>query len=188
MWTQRPSARRWTCGSPGCRCCASRSATHSSTRPLASSTRPCSAALRMSVSIGRARRRRAQPGVEKFAIRPVADDQPVLGVVQREPLRDRLDRVAQALLAAPERDLRLLGCRDVAPRADHLDRFAVPVPDQVLLVDHPAVAAVLLEEPVLDRVPALLERWTDAASTLARSSECTQRHQNSGFSRYSSGS
>ena len=47
---------------------------------------------------------------------------------------------------------------DVAPRADHLDRLAVLVADQVLLVDHPAVAAVLLEEPVLDRVAAFLEQ------------------------------
>ena len=105
--------------------------------------------------VRRARRRRAQPGIEKLAIGAVADDQPVLRVVQRKPLRDRFDRVGQALLAAPEGDLRLLARGDVAPRADHLDRLAVLVADQVLLVVHPAVAAVLLEKPVLDRVAAL---------------------------------
>ena len=44
----------------------------------------------------------------------------------------------------------------VAPRADHLDWLAVLVANQVLLVIHPAIAAVLLPKPVLDRVAAFL--------------------------------
>ena len=75
------------------------------------------------------RSRRAQPGVEELAVDAVADDQTVLGVVEREALGDRLDRVAETLFAAPERELSLLGCGDVAPRADHLNRLTVSVSD-----------------------------------------------------------
>ena len=61
-----------------------------------------------------------------------------------------------------------LGCRrcffgslavgDIAPRADHLGRLAVLVTYQLLRIVHPAVAAVLLEKPVLDRVATFLEQ------------------------------
>src|SRR5260221_6404702 len=108
--------------------------------------------------VRRARRGHAQSGIKKLAIRAIADVQPVLRVVQRKSLRDRFDRVRQALLATPESDLRLLRRSDVAPRANHLDRFAVPVANQVLLVDHPAVGAFLFEKSVLDRVAAFLEQ------------------------------
>src|SRR5262249_9391666 len=71
-------------------------------------------------------------------------------------LRDGFHGICQPLLAAPESDLRFLGPGDVAPRADHFHRLTVAVANQVLLVDHPAVGAVLLEKPILDGVTALL--------------------------------
>ena len=59
--------------------------------------------------------------------------------------------------AQPGRRDRLLGrlaLGDVAPRADDLLRLAAPVPDEALLVADPAIAAVLLQEAVLERVLA----------------------------------
>ena len=102
------------------------------------------------LGVRRAWGRRAHAGIEQLAVGPVADDQPILGVIEREPFRDRLDRVSQPLLAAVERDLGLIAGGDIAPGAHHLDRLPVLVADQVLLVVDPAVAAVLAQEPVLD--------------------------------------
>ena len=68
------------------------------------------------------------------------------------------EQVLDPGLGRRHRLLRPLALADVAPRADHLDRLAVLVPDQALLVVHPAVGAVLLEEPVLDGVAALPEQ------------------------------
>src|SRR5882672_2278786 len=65
----------------------------------------------------------------------------------------------QVLDAIPSRRhcfLRSLAFGDVAPRANHLDRLTLPVPDQSLFVVYPVVAAVLLEESVLDRVRTFL--------------------------------
>ena len=156
--------------------------------PTASSTRPRLVAVRMSVLVWRPARGDAHAGIQQLAIGAVADDQPVLGVVERKALRDGFDRVGQALLALAEGDLGLVAGGDVAPGADHLDRLAVLVADQVLLVVDPAIGAVLAPEPVLDRVATLLEQLHGGARRPARSSGCTRLRQKSGFSRYSSGS
>src|SRR3990172_7005137 len=56
------------------------------------------------------------------------------------------EQVLDALSGRRRRFFRSLALADVAPRADHLNRVAVPIPNQVLFVGHPAVGAVLLEE------------------------------------------
>src|SRR6187200_3625819 len=56
-----------------------------------------------------------------------------------------------------------LAVRDVAPRADDLVRIAALVIDQAQLVAHPAIVAVLLQEPVLESVVALLEQLPELA-------------------------
>src|SRR5262249_5765924 len=50
---------------------------------------------------------------------------------------------------------------DIDPGSDHVDRLAFTVADQAPLVADPTVAAVLLEEPILDRVPAMLEQLAE---------------------------
>ena len=75
-----------------------------------------------------------------------------------KPSEIDFDRVRQPLLAAPQRDLRLVARGHVAPGAHDLHRLAIPVAHQMLLVVHPAVGAVVPEEPVLDRVAALLKQ------------------------------
>ena len=47
---------------------------------------------------------------------------------------------------------------DIAPRADHLDRVAVTVADEMLLVADPDIGAVLLAEAVLGQVLAVFEQ------------------------------
>src|SRR5262249_53926030 len=54
--------------------------------------------------------------------------------------------------------LRSLSIGDIAPRANHLDRLALFVPDESLFVVYPAVAVILLEKPILDRVGTFLEQ------------------------------
>src|SRR6476620_7463031 len=56
-----------------------------------------------------------------------------------------------------------LAVRDVAPRADDLVRLAALVIDQAQLVADPAIIAVLLQEPVLESVVALLEQLPELA-------------------------
>src|SRR6187551_622151 len=56
-----------------------------------------------------------------------------------------------------------LPVRDVAPRADDLVRLAALVIDQAQLVADPAIIAVLLQEPVLETVVALLEQLPELA-------------------------
>src|SRR5262249_45570030 len=51
---------------------------------------------------------------------------------------------------------RSLSIGDIAPRANHLCRLTLFIPDQSLRVVHPAVIAVLPEKPVLDRVATFL--------------------------------
>src|SRR6476646_6198932 len=51
-----------------------------------------------------------------------------------------------------------LALGDIAPRANHLRWLTLLIPNQSLRIVHPAVIAVLLEKPVLDRVAAFLEQ------------------------------
>jgi hypothetical protein len=46
----------------------------------------------------------------------------------------------------------------VAPRANHLDRLAILVSDELLLIVDPAIASVFLEKPIFHRVRAPLEQ------------------------------
>src|SRR5262249_54542564 len=85
-----------------------------------------------------------------------ADDELILGIVKRETFRNRLDGIGEALLASPEGNLSLLGCRYIAPGAHNLNRLTVAVTDQVLLIDHPAIGSVLLKETAFDRIAAAL--------------------------------
>src|SRR5512134_1448912 len=101
--------------------------------------------------------RRPRAVIEQLGELIVAEYQPVLGVIQGEAFRDRFYGVGDALAG-------LLGCllgglarRDVAPRAHHLDRMAVGVLDQMLLVAHPAIGAVALAEAIFRGVPAFFE-------------------------------
>src|SRR5215475_7816151 len=63
-----------------------------------------------------------------------------------------------ALVGFGRGGLGLLALADVAPGADDLGRLAVPVADQTLLVDDPAIATGLPEEPIFDGVAARLEQ------------------------------
>src|SRR5690349_1830020 len=56
-----------------------------------------------------------------------------------------------------------LAVGDVAPRADDLVRLAALVMDQAQFVADPAIVAVLLQEPVLEGVVALLEQLPELA-------------------------
>ncbi len=89
----------------------------------------------------------------------VAEHQPILVVVEREAFGDGLDGVGQPLLALRQGGLLgRLARGDLAPGADHLERIAVLVLDQVLLVAHPAIDAVGLAEAVLGDVAAFFEQ------------------------------
>ena len=91
-----------------------------------------------------------------------------------------------ALARRRRRLLGLLARGDVAPRADHLDGLALLVADQALLVVDPAIAAVLLEEAVLDGVAAVLEQLAGLRPRPRRDRPgCTRLRQKSGLSRYS---
>src|SRR6478736_1783146 len=46
----------------------------------------------------------------------------------------------------------------VAPRANHLDRLAILVSDELLLIVDPTIASVFLEKPIFHRVRAPLEQ------------------------------
>jgi hypothetical protein len=50
-----------------------------------------------------------------------------------------------------------LARRDVAPRPHDLKLFAVNAADQMLLVVHPAIGAVLVTKPILDSVNPIVE-------------------------------
>src|SRR4029453_1864732 len=56
-----------------------------------------------------------------------------------------------------------LAVRDVAPRADDLVRFAAFGIGEAQLIAHPAIVAVLLQEPVFESVVALLEQLPELA-------------------------
>ena len=80
------------------RCAASRSAIHSSSRPLASSTRPRSDGLaddRLKLRAGNDCIGYA--GIEDFTVAAVAEDEPVVDVIKGEALGDALDRIDQPL-------------------------------------------------------------------------------------------
>src|SRR5262249_60558473 len=71
------------------------------------------------------------------------------------------EQLGQACIRRGALLLRLLSCGDVDPGSDHVDRLAFTVADQAPLVADPTVAAILLEEPILDRVPAMLEQLAE---------------------------
>src|SRR5262249_19916495 len=101
--------------------------------------------------------RRGQSVPKKLAIVAVAYDEPIVRIIQREPLRDRFDRVGQSPLDASQSDLRVFARSDIAPGADHFDRLTVSVVDEMPVIAHPAITAVLLTKPVLDGMATLLE-------------------------------
>jgi hypothetical protein len=61
-------------------------------------------------------------GVKEISVSAVAQDEPVLGIKQNEPFRDRFDRIHQTALDLFESDLGISLCADIAPGPDHFDR------------------------------------------------------------------
>ena len=55
-----------------------------------------------------------------------------------------------------------LARRDVTPRANDLQWFAVDAPDQTLLVVHLAIRAILAAKAILHRVDPVLEEFGDS--------------------------
>src|SRR6185312_8791742 len=108
--------------------------------------------------VGGAGSRRGQSAPKKLAIVAIAYDEPIVRVIQREPLRDRFYRVGQSPLDPPQGDLRVFARSDIAPRADHFDRLTVSVVDEVPVIAHPAKSTVLLTKSVLDGMATLLEQ------------------------------
>ena len=72
-------------------------------------------------------------------------------------LARRLARLFELALRGLEGPLGLLARVDVAPRADHLDRIAILVADEMLLVAHPAIGPVLAAEAILGEMLASRE-------------------------------
>src|SRR4029079_14372336 len=97
--------------------------------------------------------------IEQLLVFVVAEYETVLRVVEGEPFRDRFDGIGQALLARLQGGLLgRLARGDLAPGTDHLHRLTVVVADQVLLIAHPAIGAVLLTEAILGDMAAVLEQ------------------------------
>ena len=55
-----------------------------------------------------------------------------------------------------------LARRDITPRPNDLQWFAVNVPDQTLLVVHPAIRAILAAKAILNRMGPILEEFADS--------------------------
>ena len=72
--------------------------------------------------------------------------------------RCRRQQVHEAVLRGDQGLAELLARRDVVPRADHLDRIARRIAQQLQFVADPAIAAILLAEAVFDAEVALLEQ------------------------------
>ena len=109
--------------------------------------------------VGHARLWRTLAVIEQLLIFVVAEDEAVLRVVEGEPFRDRFDGVGQALLARLQGGLLgRLARGDLAPGANHFHRLTVMVADQMLLIAHPAIGAVLLAEAILGDMAAVLEQ------------------------------
>ncbi len=69
---------------------------------------------------------------------------------RRRGLEQEREPLARLLLGGLGGDAR----GDVAPRADDLGRLAVVVADEMLVVVHPAIGAVLAAEAIFERMPA----------------------------------
>ena len=68
----------------------------------------------------------------------VAEDEPVLGIVEGEALADAFDCVYQPLLGFALASLRELPRADIAPRANDFDRISVSIAHQMQPITHPA--------------------------------------------------
>src|SRR5262245_40226138 len=74
-------------------------------------------------------------------------------------LKRRGGRLLELLLRGLECLFGGLAGVDVAPRAHHFDRAAVSVANEMLLVAHPAISAVLLAEAILGVMLARSEQF-----------------------------
>ena len=103
----------------------------------------------------------------------------------------RLERRTRRLLKLGLRSLKgklgpLAGV-DVAPRSHHLDGAPRLVADEMLLVAHPAIGAILAAEAVFGEMLAVAEQLDLLRLDLGKSSGCTRERQKSGSCKYWSG-
>ena len=90
----------------------------------------------------------------------VVHHQPIIFIPQREAVRHAFDCVGDTSSRLLDQGLRffksLFASGDFAPRADHFDWLPTLVADEMPFIAYPAIAAILLEKPILDGVMTFL--------------------------------